>query len=878
MKTIVRLSVFFICLMLLSMLCSYRSDPFEDSEPVDQNDISDTLRHTSDDVEEVSAVAPCSTSSIGVKSLSVESPPHKTSYKAFEHFRGDGLVVSVHYENGTSERIGADSLEVIYANGKCFLAGDTSVTLAYGGRWTTVDVTVKRANYDMSGVSFVSSEYVYDGDMHYPKIKGRMPEGEDGITLEYNFLSGVTHVDEGSVDVVVSFSTSSKNYNVPENMRASVKILPRGINVIWGETALEYNGGIVAPEVYAKETELEVYSEAISVGRYYAVAVSKNNDYYVIDNRCEFTVNKAKNYWETPPEATECYEGKTPELRGKSRFGNIEFSFYSDASCKKRITPPFSVGTYYAVANVSETANYSSLSSEPFSFRVVEIVPVGLAVRILPENLVAFGGLSDSDYDISLLYNDGSESPIDKSSVSIIYENGDGFRQMDRTVKFVWDEYEKSLEVNVNYADYDLSAVKWIDTEQIYDGKPKIPSLIGLPDGVTVKEYIGGGVSSGEYTVSAVIEYDEENYNRPNILSCKFTVEKQTVSIPIIETVYNSEAQTPRSDSDVYFITSREKFENAGEYKVQVELADPANYRFEGSEDAVGTAIFRILPRTVEVVARDVDIHLFEAFRGTDFSGLTEATLYGDVVDTEQRIDGERVVILSLNPNYTIKTLGGQVVRLPYPTVFGGIMMLIIIGLLSLLIFLFVKKREMLLGALAVVRCRWNKRGILVYPPRPMKESISTTEKDERFENSENTSDELSDGDEIAVVGFGVDEERADALITDSLAKDLIKKDGDLVYTSGNGKATVTTEELSNNFSVGDRVDINVLKEKSLVPSDAFQVKIVAGGMLDKALSVYANDFTLTAVKMINLEGGDTVKVTSVRERNTPEADSPSEE
>lgn len=867
MKTIVKLSGSLICLLLLSMLCSYRSILPEDSLSVDRSEESNTLLPSSE-MKEESYVAPCSASAVGVKSLSVESLPHKTTYRAFERFSGDGLVVSVHYENGTSERIGAESLEVIYANGKCFLAGDTSVTLSYGGRWTTVDVTVKRADYDMSGVSFVSSEYVYDGDMHYPKIKGRMPEGEDGITLEYSFLSGVTHVDEGSVDIVISFSTSSKNYNVPENMRASVKILPRGINVIWGETELEYNGGIVAPEVYAKETELEVYSEAVNVGRYYAVAVSKNNDYYVIDNRCEFTVSQAKNYWETPPEATECYEGKTPELRGKARYGNIDFTFYSDASCKKRITPPFSVGTYYAVATVCETANYSSLSSEPFSFRVVEIVPVGLSVRILPENLVAFGGLSDSDYDISLLYNDGSVSPIDKSLVSIIYENGDGFRQTDRMVKFVWNDYEKSLEVNVNYADYDLSAVKWIDTEQIYDGKPKIPTLVGLPEGVTVKEYIGGGTNSGEYTVTAVIEYDAENYNRPNILSCKFTVEKQTVSTPVIEAVYNSEAQFPIVDSDVYRVISREKFENAGEYKVQLELLDPANYRFEGSDGAIGTAIFKILPRTVEVVADDVDLHLFESFRGADFSGLTEATLYGDTVDTEQRIDGERVVILSLNPNYTIKTLGGRVLRLPYPTLFGGIIMLIFVGLASLLIFLFVKKREMLRDALAIVRCRWNKRGIFVYPPRPMKENVSFMENGDGEESSENKSDEQGE-EEITVIGFGVDAERADALITDSLAKDLIKKDGDTVYTSGNGKATVTTEELSNNFSAGDRVDINILKEKSLVPKDAFQVKIVAEGMLDKALSVYANDFTLTSVKMINLEGGDTIKVTSLKDKST---------
>ena len=148
-----------------------------------------------------------------------------------------------------------------------------------------------------------------------------------------------------------------------------------------------------------------------------------------------------------------------------------------------------------------------------------------------------------------------------------------------------------------------------------------------------------------------------------------------------------------------------------------------------------------------------------------------------------------------------------------------------------------------------------------------MNESADTGEK----EDPENLNNEDTSHDEISVIGFGVDAERADALITDSLAKDLIKKNGDVISTSGNERVTVTTEELSDNFTEGDRVDINILKERSLVPADAFQIKIVASGMLDKALYVYANDFTLTAVKMINLEGGETIKVTSIRDKKAQE-------
>jgi ribosomal protein L18E len=40
---------------------------------------------------------------------------------------------------------------------------------------------------------------------------------------------------------------------------------------------------------------------------------------------------------------------------------------------------------------------------------------------------------------------------------------------------------------------------------------------------------------------------------------------------------------------------------------------------------------------------------------------------------------------------------------------------------------------------------------------------------------------------------------------------------------------------------------------------------VLADGILDKELRIYANDFSLSAVKMIALLGGEAVKVSTVR-------------
>ena len=56
-------------------------------------------------------------------------------------------------------------------------------------------------------------------------------------------------------------------------------------------------------------------------------------------------------------------------------------------------------------------------------------------------------------------------------------------------------------------------------------------------------------------------------------------------------------------------------------------------------------------------------------------------------------------------------------------------------------------------------------------------------------------------------------------------------------------------------------MDVNSLKAHSLIPYDTAYIKVLARGIIDKPLSVYANDFSLSAVKMIALAGGKAVRV-----------------
>jgi ribosomal protein L18E len=132
----------------------------------------------------------------------------------------------------------------------------------------------------------------------------------------------------------------------------------------------------------------------------------------------------------------------------------------------------------------------------------------------------------------------------------------------------------------------------------------------------------------------------------------------------------------------------------------------------------------------------------------------------------------------------------------------------------------------------------------------------------ERFEKNSKQESNVpkNDGSHLEMLMM-VDESCANALISDSIAKSLISNVKDSIVTNGKSHAIVNIDTISETFSSGDTVDINKMKEKGLIPKDSFTVKVLARGVIDKPLTVYANDFSPSAVKMIALTGGKAVKV-----------------
>ena len=318
-------------------------------------------------------------------------------------------------------------------------------------------------------------------------------------------------------------------------------------------------------------------------------------------------------------------------------------------------------------------------------------------------------------------------------------------------------------------------------------------------------------------------------------------VTKCMVPLPHLDSIeYNGTPQAPGITETALYTATLASATTPGSYPVTLTLTDPHNYTFGTSDTA--TVYFVIVPRRITVTVSDVNLHLFENDFAIDWS-ITSGTLVGsDTLTPTFRIVDGRIFADFEADNYAVTVIPGSINRLMTlshrATSVLFIVILILIAVTLAVIALVLNRRRI------ACRAYVPKKLDSPEPPAP----VSQSEPEESGTTAVNA-------------------EYADTAITNSLAKDLIRRDDDVV-TSGHRHGIINVDTLSRSFSAGDRVDINSLKSRSLIPYDTAYIKVLARGMIDKPLCVYANDFSLSAVKMIALTGGKAIKVNTAIKKN----------
>ena len=80
-------------------------------------------------------------------------------------------------------------------------------------------------------------------------------------------------------------------------------------------------------------------------------------------------------------------------------------------------------------------------------------------------------------------------------------------------------KFSTTLNWKINKATFDTSNTHWDYTNPFtYDGSQKTVALVNLPQGITVASYTNNtSTNAGNFTATAVLNYDTVNYNTPNI-------------------------------------------------------------------------------------------------------------------------------------------------------------------------------------------------------------------------------------------------------------------------------------------------------------------------------------------------------------------------
>ncbi len=696
------------------------------------------------------------------------------------------------------------------------------------------------ADYDFSDCIFLDSEYTFDGDIHYPALLGSIPSGADGSRPEYTYSQGVTHVSEGWVNITVSFTTDSKNYKTPPIITASVKINPKPVNVFWENLNFIYDGVSHIPTATVSECNITVTGGATDAGTYTAKAESTDSDYMINNSEVVFIIARAANFWKMTPTVGVQFEGRLPAPHAEAHCGEAQYAYYADAALAEPISAPSKAGKYYVVAYVPESRNYNYLSYAPIEFSIIEVVPISISVDITPSSLVAMHSFGEEDITAYLVNNDGSKTALTLGDLSVKYENGEKLYAKDSSISFSFGGFKVTYNISVEKAVYDMSGAYWDKTEVIYSGVETISSLIGLPLGVSVEKYIlNSGINVGEYKLSATLLYDAENYLPPVAPMGKLTVKPCEVKLPEISDVtYDGSLKTFIIPEDALYTTDFEGAVHAGVYEVIFTLKDSKNYSFAGN------------PRVrFEILKSPITAEISKDCKGYT---LVSGIVYGDDELSPEYFTEDGLVYMRIsNPDYDLTVIPAKERR-------DNLWLIFLIVLLVILI---------LLAAFIVYR-RW---GILFFAFSGIKERLihkGYVNKEKYISESISAKDSVEPPLETLLA---VDEAHANSLISDSLAKNLVTDADATVETEGRKKVIINIDTISDNFLPNDTVDINKLKEKKLIQKDAGKLKVLARGVIDKPLTVIANSFSLSAVKMIALTGGSAKKAHTSKRKTDAE-------
>lgn len=701
---------------------------------------------------------------------------------------------------------------------------------------TSVEFTILKADFDLSGVSWSASEFVYNGESHSVSVSG-LP---DAITIVGYANSSFTNAGSYMAEAAISYD--EKNYNSPGRLTHEWKI---------------------------KRADYDLSSLELSDAEY---VFDGNYHYPFVSGRLPVGYDGISPTYSFSEGAKRVFEGKKA----------VTMTFSTES---KNYNTPASVTLYVRILPKPIAVEWCGLS---FVYDGTAHLPAALADECEIE--VSGAGVDAGGYK-AVATAKSSDYEVTNNEISFIVEKAENVWTSEPSVKDVYEGdapsvYAAAIFGEVKYKFYkdaalsepqelpltvgEYYAVAVVEESKNYYKITSAPHRFSVLKILPVSLQIelleplfamkkltdfslnaclinnnGSKTPVSKSDLALVYQNGDELRAADTSVYVAFgelylelpvSVSKSVVEAPdITPVIYNGEIRLPSVLESHLFTTDFEGARNAGEYLITLSLTDNENYEFK---NGVGTVSFVILksPITLGVKKSGADYELLE---GEIFQNDELSAVYYEK-------DGK--IYLSIdNPNYELTVVPREEKNASF-----YVLLMFLIAAVVLLTSL----------ALYIVFSRIEKRASAsAFAPPCARER-------EKSKPAEAEAPDFIKTEPPLETLLAVDESYANNLISDQVAKSLISEEYEAVETDGKRRCILNIDTISENFSSGESVNINDFKRKGLIPADARYVKILARGVIDKPITILANSFSLAAVKMIALTGGNAKRVRTVRKRN----------
>lgn len=493
---------------------------------------------------------------------------------------------------------------------------------------------------DMSGISFESKSYVYDGLEHELVIKGTLPEGVT-VSYENNKLT-----DVGTVEATAKFTHKNSKVVIPD-MKATLTVTPatgdigkatfKNKTVIYDGTEHELT---VQGELPEGVTVTYENNKLTNVGTVEAVAHFRheNSNIIIPDAKATLTVIPADGSL-----GTATFTDKTVEYDGTEHELTVEGTLPDGVSVSytaNKLTMP---------GSIEVTASFTS-ENPNYTFKDIKATLTVTKVVLSPEEI----GLVQSEF----VYNGNPHSVSldlpDYIKYTIINGEATDAGEYTCLVQFdkeTVDAEDTTLDWIITKADIDeeiLKNVKFDSKTLVYDGSEHSLAVEGaevLPEGSSIS-YSAGNKLTKPGTVSVTATIRNDNYNDV-ILTATLTINKAVIdmsSVTFDDAVFEYDGQEKQitangipENVDVKYIGNGQK--NAGVHTVTANFSVKENadcYELSMNSDTA----------TITINKKHVQIHTVEELQAINDTVSDSANYTYELannIDGSQAVDQEKL-------------------------------------------------------------------------------------------------------------------------------------------------------------------------------------------------------------------------------------------